>query len=633
MDGLQAFYSHLHHTLKLASRVLYLSPSHMLIIAVIEDRLRLSLYLTYLQIIFQSYSIHIPLTLYNSYSQIFKSRAEALQYTPDLGVGVPFAGTSPSPPRKKPNGQSLKIIERSLQASKSDKVAYARLVSRSHKISTETFWRPPWGRGHPIESRNEPRLVLDLGITISDQQQKFSSKQKLHNMDHHQQLRKRSQQPVQAFNHIFWRTIQYQCAKNTQDFAEEFYALRFGLPATADAVHNRARLCRTKKGTFRQHLPHRSVQPPYHSQTFKHSALQSFGLPVCYSVSHAFGHSALKVLGHQASQLFVDSALRVLGYSAFQVFNRLASLPFGLIDFFYWEVLQELPGQGQPITSTGRFSRNSWATEVNFVYWEVLQELPGRGQPITSTGRFSRNSWATDGQFCLLGSSPGTPGSRTTNHVYWEVLQELLGHERSITSTGRFSRDSWATDGQSRLLGSSLGTPGPRTINFVYWEVLQELLGHGQPITSTGRFSRNSWATDSQFCLLGSSPGTPRPRTVNHVYWEVLQELLGHGRSITSTGKFSRNSRTTDGQSRLLGGSPGTPGPWTVNFVYWDVLQELLGGSSGTPGPQTVNFVYWEVLQEPLGHGQPFTPTGSAFCRYLPLSTRKATERSKPEDH
>ncbi|WVZ07999.1 hypothetical protein V8G54_021345 [Vigna mungo] len=33
-----------------------------------------------------------------------------------------------------------------IQASESDKVASARLVSRSHKISTETFWRPLWGR-------------------------------------------------------------------------------------------------------------------------------------------------------------------------------------------------------------------------------------------------------------------------------------------------------------------------------------------------------------------------------------------------------------------------------------------------------------------------------------------------------
>ncbi|WVY99244.1 hypothetical protein V8G54_031395 [Vigna mungo] len=334
---------------------------------------------------------------------------------------------------------------------------------------------------------------------------------------------------------------------------------------------------------------------------------------------------------------------------------------------------------------------------------------PGHGQPITSTGRFSRNSWATDGQFCLLGSSLGTPGSRTTNHVYWEVLQELLGHGRSILFTGKFSRNSRVTKNQSRLLGGSPGTPRPQTVNFVYWEVLQELSGHRQPITSTRRFSRNSWAT------------------VNFVYWEVLQELPGHGQPITSTGKFSRNSWVTD-KSRLLGSSLihkgpttrrmakkiqqdyspkgqssspstlshilaffqqwrlsklrttpspslpqqpltefhqaplpiagftslpssgvkhnhgeayhslGTPGPRTVNHVYWEVLQELLGhgrsisstgmlsrnswvtedhsrllgGSSGTPGPQMVNFVYWEVLQEPLGHGQSFTPTGRA---------------------
>ncbi|WVZ13713.1 hypothetical protein V8G54_011279 [Vigna mungo] len=248
-------------------------------------------------------------------------------------------------------------------------------------------------------------------------------------------------------------------------------------------------------------------------------------------------------------------------------------------------------------------------------------------------------------RFCLLGSSPGTPGSRTTNHVYWEVLQELLGHGRSILSTGKFSRNSWVTDNQSRLLGGSPGTPGPRTINFVYWKVLQELLGHGQPITSTGRFSRNSWVTDGQFGLLGSSPGTLGSRTTNHVYWEVLQELLGHGRSITSTWSFSRNSWVTDGQSRLLGGYPGTPGPRTINFELlghgqpimftrrfsknsWatDGQFGLLGSSPGTPRPRTTNLitvlVYWEILLELLGHRQPFMPT----WRYLP-------PRSKLEDH
>ncbi|WVY93842.1 hypothetical protein V8G54_032930 [Vigna mungo] len=83
----------------------------------------------------------------------------------------------------------------------------------------------------------------------------------------------------------------------------------------------------------------------------------------------------------------------------------------------------------------------------------VLQELLGHGQSIKSTGKFSRNSWVTDNQSRLLGSSPGTPGSRTINHVYWEVLQELLGHGWSILSTGKFSRNSWVTDNQSRLLG------------------------------------------------------------------------------------------------------------------------------------------------------------------------------------
>ncbi|WVZ00927.1 hypothetical protein V8G54_026996 [Vigna mungo] len=60
--------------------------------------------------------------------------------------------------------RAVKIWEkraiRSIQTSKSDKAASARLVSRSHKIPTETFWRPPWGQGHPIESRKKPRLLL-----------------------------------------------------------------------------------------------------------------------------------------------------------------------------------------------------------------------------------------------------------------------------------------------------------------------------------------------------------------------------------------------------------------------------------------------------------------------------------------
>ncbi|WVZ07746.1 hypothetical protein V8G54_021092 [Vigna mungo] len=147
-------------------------------------------------------------------------------------------------------------------------------------------------------------------------------------------------------------------------------------------------------------------------------------------------------------------------------------------------------------------------------------------------------------RFCLLGSSPGTPGSRTTNHVYWKVLQELLGHGRSILSTRKFSRNSRVTDNKSRLLGGSPGTPGPQTFTFVYWEVLQELLGHGRSLLSTRKFSRNSWVTDNQSRLLGDgqsrllggSLGTPRPRTTNLVYWEILQELLGHGQPFMPTG-------------------------------------------------------------------------------------------------
>ncbi|WVZ16555.1 hypothetical protein V8G54_009537, partial [Vigna mungo] len=79
------------------------------------------------------------------------------------------------------------------------------------------------------------------------------------------------------------------------------------------------------------------------------------------------------------------------------------------VNFVYWEVLQELLGTPGSRTTI-------------LVYWEVLQELLGHGQSITSTGRFSRNSLATDGQFRLLGSSPGTPRPRTTILVYWEIL-------------------------------------------------------------------------------------------------------------------------------------------------------------------------------------------------------------------
>ncbi|WVZ11457.1 hypothetical protein V8G54_015987 [Vigna mungo] len=104
--------------------------------------------------------------------------------------------------------------------------------------------------------------------------------------------------------------------------------------------------------------------------------------------------------------------------------------------------MKELLGHGRPTLSTGKFSRNSWVTgnqsrllggspgtpgprTVNHVYWEVLQELLGNGWSIMSTG-----------------GSPGTPGPRTVNHIYWEVLQELLGHGRSISSTGKLSRNS-----------------------------------------------------------------------------------------------------------------------------------------------------------------------------------------------
>ncbi|WVZ03986.1 hypothetical protein V8G54_024792 [Vigna mungo] len=501
-----------------------------------------------LRITFQPYSTHI-LKYSNSEnpSLNIQSRAETFQYTPDLGIGVPLQ----VPP---PSGQSLKITEQS-EVKESERPEQSEVKESKRSRSRKSDVGVPFQVPPPVQTRRS-----------SDGR----SQRRTDDQDPEETNRRIEDdviKPVQAFNHIFWRTIQYQCAKNTQDFAEEFYALRFGLPTTANVVHNRAQLCRTKKGTFRQHLiPNyqkaivardnsRTVRFSLHMtrrhsgiRLYSHSASQVLGRSashaVCYSVSHAFGHLALQVLGHQASQLFVNSASRILGYSAFQVGNRLASLPFGLIDFFYWE---------------------------------VLQELPSHGQPITSTRRFSRNFWATDGQSRLLGCSPRTLGSRTTILVYWEVLQELLGHGQPITSTGRFSRNSWATD------------------------VLQELLGHGQPITSIGRFSRNSWATDGQFCLLGCSLGTPGSRTTILVYWDVLQELLGHGRPFTSIGRFSRNSWATDGQFRLLGSSPGTPGPRTTNLVYWEILQDswatdnrscLLGDSPGTLGPRTTVQAY-----------------------------------------
>ncbi|WVZ16268.1 hypothetical protein V8G54_009250 [Vigna mungo] len=491
-------------------------------------------------------------------------RAEALQYTPDLGVKVPFAGTSPSPPGRRLNGQSLKITER-------------------------------------------------LGFQMIEQPKRKEDKRRT--QFKHRKVTKPLPQDI--YRNILAPTLGSRELKTPKDDHKNY-------------------------GRTTEHRSNHKESDEDHVDPDRrnHQCQQAF--PACirphrYSASQVFNHSALQVLDHQASQLFVHSASRVLGHSAFQVFNRLASLPFGLIDF-------ELLGHGQPITSTRRFSRNSWVTDgqsrllggspgtprpqrnswatgdqsrllggslgtprprtVNFVNWEVLQEL-------------------LDGQSRLLGGSPGTPGPRTVNFVYWEVLQELLGHGQPITSTGRFSRNSWATDGQSRLLGGYPGTPGPRTVNFVYWEVLQELLGHGQPITSTRKFFRNSWVTNNQSCLLGGSLGTPGPRTVNFVYWEVLQELLGHGRPILSTGRFSRNSWATDNRSCLLGDSQGTPGPRTTNLVYWEILQE----------PRTTVLVYWEILKELLGHGQPFMPTRSAFCRYLPLSTGKATERSKFKDH
>ncbi|WVZ15782.1 hypothetical protein V8G54_013348 [Vigna mungo] len=221
---------------------------------------------------------------------------------------------------------------------------------------------------------------------------------------------------------------------------------------------------------------------------------------------------------------------------------------------------------------------------------------PGPRTSFSSTGKFSRNSWTTDDHSRLLGSSPGTPGPRTTNLVYWEVLQELLGHEQPISSTGMFSRNSWATDDHSRLLRGSLGTPGPQTVKFVYWEVLQELLGHGRSFSSTGMFSRKSWATDDQFRLLGSSPGTPGP--YDH--------------------------------SRLLGGSLGTPGPQTAT----DDHSCLLGGSPGTPRPQTN--IHFKVHDATYKYKVRATNQPRLFnirLRYLHLSTRKATERSKLEDH
>ncbi|XP_017416404.1 uncharacterized protein LOC108327183 [Vigna angularis] len=90
-----------------------------------------------------------------------------------------------------------------------------------------------------------------------------------------------------------------------------------------------------------------------------------------------------------------------------------------------------------------------------------VQAFSRSASQISSTGRFFRNSWATNGHSRLLGDSPGTPGPQTVINVYWEVLQELLDHGRSLTSTRKFFRNSWATDGHSCLLGSSLGTPRP----------------------------------------------------------------------------------------------------------------------------------------------------------------------------
>ncbi|WVZ15671.1 hypothetical protein V8G54_013237 [Vigna mungo] len=158
----------------------------------------------------------------------------------------------------------------------------------------------------------------------------------------------------------------------------------------------------------------------------------------------AFGHYASQVLGHSSSRL-----------------NRSAPLPFGLVGTKPFGLL----GTQSFSLATVRPRRYSASFGLTgLVYWEALKELLGHRRPISSTGKFSRNSWVTDDQFRLLGSSLGTLGPRTTNFVIGSssgtlgpqtTNLELLGHERPFKSWGTVNLIRASSTEQSLLLDHS----------------------------------------------------------------------------------------------------------------------------------------------------------------------------------
>ncbi|WVY90361.1 hypothetical protein V8G54_035875 [Vigna mungo] len=122
----------------------------------------------------------------------------------DLIVGVPLQVPPPLGQRLKnerSEGRTAKTIGDF--ASEGSRIAPSRLVLSVLEIPTGTFWRPPWGRvanpngdheehgGTTKHQKDDQKQRQRFGINIaaSDQHQEFSTKQRLHNLNHHQQAK------------------------------------------------------------------------------------------------------------------------------------------------------------------------------------------------------------------------------------------------------------------------------------------------------------------------------------------------------------------------------------------------------------------------------------------------------------
>ncbi|XP_047162180.1 uncharacterized protein LOC124832100 [Vigna umbellata] len=152
------------------------------------------------------------------------------------------------------------------------------------------------------------------------------------------------------------------------------------------------------------------VSTPHLALKFPCSAIRPLTLD--HPASQVLNHPTSQMLGHSASNARPSrlTGARSSGFTSTQPSALTGIQPLGLCrPSSMASNVQAFSRSTSQVSSTRRFFRNSWATDghsdllgdslgtlgprtVTLVYWEVLQELLGHGQSLTSTGKFFRNS-------------------------------------------------------------------------------------------------------------------------------------------------------------------------------------------------------------------------------------------------